>query len=91
MTDKQTKDLMVSVANKVFDEGRQILMVVDSFEGNEGAAKEVSIIGVKDKNFVPLLVHLIKSAASYGGTDFKTAMKLIAEEAEKRALNKKEE
>ena len=87
MTDEQVWTLMHSTADVIYQDGRQILMVVDSFNKKDGS-NEISIVGIdrKGNGVTSMLVDLIDNTFSPRGIKFETVMHFLNMEAERRGL-----
>ena len=86
MKDKVAARLMDEVTQKLRKDGRQVLMVVDSFSDERGENLSSVEIDKKGNGVMSMLVDLINSIYAPRGIYFSTAYEFLGREAKARGL-----
>ena len=86
MKDKVAARLMDELTQKLRKDGRQVLMVVDSFSDERGENLASVEIDKKGNGVMSMLIDLINSIYAPRGIYFSTAYEFLGREAKARGL-----
>ena len=86
MKDKVAARLMDELTQKLHKDGRQVLMVVDSFSDERGENLSSVEIDKKGNGVMSMLIDLINSIYAPRGIYFSTAYEFLGREAKARGL-----
>ena len=86
MKDKVAARLMDELTQKLRQDGRQVLMVVDKFSDERGENLSSVEIDKKGNGVMSMLIDLINSIYAPRGIYFSTAYEFLGREAKARGL-----